>query len=125
MKVRVIVVGLRAARRIGHHASRPSMTNATLLGSAREVGERLTALFRRGGAKRAIVAGEARRGVPLVSELVVLACGIAPRKAAEALRVACAELRRVRTCGSDVTARLEGAGAVRVRIVREPDWVKA
>ena len=81
------------------------MTQSTLLATARDLGESLSGVLRSVGAKRTMLAGDARRGVAMVDELVLLTCGVAPRKVADALDAASASV--------GVKARLKVAGAER------------
>ncbi len=101
------------------------MTHGTLLATARDLGESLSGFLRSAGARRTVVAGDARRGVAMVSELLLLTSGLAPRLVAETVTLAKISSGRVKVSGLEVTTKLDDGGRLRVRVVRDPDWVKA
>jgi len=101
------------------------MTQPTSLAAARHHGEAIVAALREAGVTRVEACGAARRAETLVDEIVVVAAGITPKRAAEALKLAVPDLVKARVRGEEVIVTLDRACPARVRTVRPGDMVKA
>jgi DNA polymerase (family X) len=94
--------------------------------SALCAGETVIRGLRLAGAREAVLAGEARRGVEAVSEVVVVASGLSARQALEALQ-RLPQARAVKQCGQTLLAELgqapsrAGGLPVRVRLSGEDE----
>lgn len=96
-----------------------------VLGRALDIADEIGRVLVKAGATRSEVAGEARRGVDRVSELVVVACGIEAERAQAALLAADHPADGEASSNEMLRVLHEGKTPVRVRLVSERDFVSA
>jgi DNA polymerase (family X) len=122
-----------------HEAVKAALEGAQklLLAVARDLGRVVEETLGESGAVRSQVAGETRRGVPVIGEIVVLCEGLNAKAVGESLRRSAADLAlksldtEASPNGDTVRFEVHGGGRGRVRIVPttprgEPNaWVKA
>jgi DNA polymerase (family 10) len=120
------VEGIGAKRQARIHAAVRAMLEkggGALLGTALAVARVISALLLEAGAAEVVAVGDARRGVEVVRELVILVRGIAERRVAGELDgQAMLEGAVARSASDGATLVIHGL-SVRVRVVSAVDWV--
>lgn len=92
--------------------------NDIVLGRALEVADEIAKLLRDGGASRVQVAGEARRGKPQVSKLVLVASGIDVDEATRILE-ASGRITEIEKAGDSLRLLYEGKSSLQIRVVAD------
>ena len=97
-----------------------------LLAVALDAARVLTEALRKGGAKRAALVGEGRRGVEIVRTMEMIVEGLSPSEIAKTLGNADEELlvEGIGDADSAVEVTLQARGLVRLHVVKGADWVR-